>query len=96
MSGKWTVTFQVFRLKDEQEPSYQNYSLEVDPDEYILDAIERIWAFHDRTLCYRHACHHSTCGACGMRVNHVEKFNLHHHHPQRHPGWWYGCGRTSA
>ena len=22
---------------------------------------------------FRHACHHSTCGACGMRVNGVEK-----------------------
>jgi len=45
----------------------------VDPDEYVLDAVERIWAFHDRSLCYRHACHHSTCGACGMLVNGVEK-----------------------
>jgi succinate dehydrogenase / fumarate reductase iron-sulfur subunit len=45
----------------------------VDPDEYVLDAVERIWAFHDRELVYRHACHHSTCGACGMRVNGVEK-----------------------
>ena len=36
-------------------------------------AVERIWAFHDRSLVYRHACHHSTCGACGMRVNGAEK-----------------------
>ncbi len=39
----------------------------------MLDAVERVWAFHDRTLTFRHACHHSTCGACGMRVNGVEK-----------------------
>ncbi|MRR52609.1 MAG: succinate dehydrogenase/fumarate reductase iron-sulfur subunit, partial [Rhodocyclaceae bacterium] len=24
-------------------------------------------------LTFRHACHHSTCGACGMRINGVEK-----------------------
>lgn len=47
--------------------------MDVDPDEYVLDGIERIWAFHDHSLTYRHACHHSTCGACGMRVNGVEK-----------------------
>jgi succinate dehydrogenase / fumarate reductase iron-sulfur subunit len=47
--------------------------MEVDPEEYVLDAVERVWAFMDRTLCFRHACHHSTCGACGMRVNDQEK-----------------------
>lgn len=47
--------------------------MEVDPEEYVLDAVERVWAFHDHSLCFRHACHHSTCGACGMLVNGVEK-----------------------
>lgn len=70
---RWTVTFQVYRQKGDEAPHYQDYKLEVDPDEYVLDGVERIWAFHDRTLCFRHACHHSTCGACGMRVNGVEK-----------------------
>lgn len=76
----WKVRFQVYReggaLPGEngsQGPRYDEFNLEVDPDEYVLDGIERIWAFHDRSLCYRHACHHSTCGACGMRVNGVEK-----------------------
>ena len=49
--------------------------MRVKPDEYVLDAVERAWAFHDRTICFRHACHHSTCGACGMRVNGVEKLS---------------------
>ncbi len=73
MSEQWSVNFQIFRHKEGEAPHYDNFTLDVNPDEYILDAVERIWAFHDRTLCYRHACHHSTCGACGMRVNHVEK-----------------------
>lgn len=73
MSDKWNVTFRVFRLKDNEKPYYDEFALEVNPTEYVLDAIERIWAYQDRTLCFRHACHHSTCGACGMRVNHAEK-----------------------
>lgn len=73
MSEQWSVNFQIFRLKEGEEPHYDTFKLDVNPDEYILDAVERVWAFHDRTLCYRHACHHTTCGACGMRVNHVEK-----------------------
>lgn len=70
---KWTVTFQVSRKKEAASPHFDHFKLEVDPDEYVLDAVERIWAYHDRTLVFRHACHHSTCGACGMRVNGVEK-----------------------
>ena len=70
---KWTVTFLVSRQKDKAPRAYQSFDLEVDPDEYVLDGVERIWAFHDRSLTYRHACHHSTCGACGMLVNGVEK-----------------------
>lgn len=70
---KWNVTFRVFRQRQGGPSSYQDFLLEVDPDEYVLDGIERIWAKHDRTLTFRHACHHSTCGACGMRVNHTEK-----------------------
>ncbi len=69
----WKVNFDVYRQRSGEKPYFDTFELEVDPDEYVLDAIERIWAFKDRTLTYRHACHHSTCGACGMRVNGVEK-----------------------
>lgn len=73
MSEKWTVTFIVSRQKGGAARHFQSFPLEVDPDEYVLDGVERIWAFHDRSLTFRHACHHSTCGACGMLVNGVEK-----------------------
>lgn len=70
---KWTVTYQVYRQKGNGRGHYDTFELEVNPDEYVLDGVERVWAFHDRSLTFRHACHHSTCGACGMRVNGVEK-----------------------
>lgn len=73
MAENWNVTFVVYRQKGQQVPRWDTFKLEVNPDEYVLDAVERMWAFHDRSLTFRHACHHSTCGACGMRVNGVEK-----------------------
>ncbi len=73
MPDQWTVTFIVSRQKGQETRHFQPFELEVDPDEYVLDGVERIWAFHDRSLAFRHACHHSTCGACGMLVNGVEK-----------------------
>ncbi len=73
MKNTWSVTFKISRQKGSSPRRFETFKLEVDPDEYVLDAIERVWAFHDRSLVYRHACHHSTCGACGMLVNGVEK-----------------------
>jgi succinate dehydrogenase/fumarate reductase iron-sulfur protein len=70
---KWTINVFLHRQKEGKPPWVDKYSMEVDPDEYVLDIVERVWAFHDRSLCFRHACHHSVCGACGMRVNGVEK-----------------------
>jgi succinate dehydrogenase / fumarate reductase iron-sulfur subunit len=71
--AKWNITLKIHRQKQGETPHFEDFPMEVDPDEYVLDAVERVWAFMDRTLCFRHACHHSTCGACGMRVNDVEK-----------------------
>lgn len=73
METPWKVTFMISRQKGQETPHFQSFVLDVNPEEYVLDAIERVWAFKDRSLCFAHACHHSTCGACGMRVNGVEK-----------------------
>ncbi len=74
MTTTWKITLRIRRQKQNETPaSWQDFIIEVNPEETVLDAVERIWAFHDRTLTFRHACHHSTCGACGMRVNGVEK-----------------------
>lgn len=73
MTEKWNITLRVFRQKDNEPTRFDEFKMEVNPDEYVLDAVERAWAFHDRSICFRHACHHSTCGACGMRVDGVEK-----------------------
>jgi len=69
----WMVTFRIFRKKGNLKPYFEDFEMEVKPGEYLLEAIERIWAYKDRSLTFAHACHHSTCGACGMRVNGKEK-----------------------
>lgn len=70
---KWNITLRIHRQKGQEPSHFDDFPMEVDPDEYVLDAVEKVWAFHDRSLCFAHACHHSTCGACGMRVNGAEK-----------------------
>ncbi len=72
-TAMWHLTYIIYRQKDGQPPRYETFQVEVSPEEYVLDGVEKVWAFHDRSLTFRHACHHSTCGACGMRVNGREK-----------------------
>jgi len=70
----WRVRFRVFRYKqDGSQPRFDTFTVEIKPAEYVLDAVERIWAEHDRSLIFRHACHHAACGACGMRINGRER-----------------------
>lgn len=69
----WKINFVVYRQKGEQPSRYDSFTLDINPEEYVLDGVERIWAFEDRSLTFQHACHHSVCGACGMRVDGVEK-----------------------
>jgi succinate dehydrogenase / fumarate reductase iron-sulfur subunit len=55
------------------QPHYDTFDVEVSADANVLDAIEKVWDEHDRSLTFRHACHHASCGSCGVRINDTEK-----------------------
>ncbi len=67
------LTLCIYRYKPGSNPHYDNFSVEVPDEANVLDAIERAWDDKDRSLMFRHACHHASCGSCGLRVNDVEK-----------------------
>jgi succinate dehydrogenase iron-sulfur subunit len=53
---------------------FQELDVRVDPArDSVLDLIERAWAEGDRTLVFRHACHHASCGTCAVRVDGRER-----------------------
>lgn len=47
---------------------WQDFSVEVPEDAYVLDALEAAGRA-DPGLLFRHSCHHASCGTCGMLVN---------------------------
>ena len=51
---------------------FETYDVEVHDGATVLDAIEAVWAHHDRSLLFRHACHHASCGSCGIVINGTE------------------------
>jgi succinate dehydrogenase / fumarate reductase iron-sulfur subunit len=51
---------------------WRDYRINLPDTAYLLDALEQARQ-QDATLMFRHACHHASCGSCGMRVNGEER-----------------------
>ena len=67
------VSLQIFRYKEDESPHYDTFVVQVADSAFVIDAIDAVWATHDRSLTFRRACHHSSCGSCALRINGVEK-----------------------
>jgi succinate dehydrogenase / fumarate reductase iron-sulfur subunit len=67
------ITLQIFRYKPGEQPHYDTFTVQVEDTAHVIDAIDKVWAEHDHTLTFRRACHHSSCGSCGLRINGVER-----------------------
>ncbi|MGC8490654.1 MAG: succinate dehydrogenase/fumarate reductase iron-sulfur subunit [Syntrophobacteraceae bacterium] len=67
------LQFKILRFDPEadKEAYYRTYSVEVRPEERILDCLNRIKWEQDGTLAYRMSCAHGVCGSDGMRINGV-------------------------
>jgi succinate dehydrogenase / fumarate reductase iron-sulfur subunit len=67
------VPLEIFRYKEGEPSHYDTFTVQVAETAYVIDAIDVAWAVHDRTLTFRRACHHSSCGSCALLINGVEK-----------------------
>jgi succinate dehydrogenase / fumarate reductase, iron-sulfur subunit len=65
------LSFNIFRFDPENgaEPHYQRYSVRAEPEERLLDCLNRIRWEQDGTLSYRMSCAHGVCGSDAMRIN---------------------------
>ncbi len=65
------VKLKIFRYdpKKDQTPYYQNFEVEADPMDRLLDCLNRIRWEQDPTLSYRWSCGHGVCGSDGMTIN---------------------------
>ncbi|MFI6371917.1 succinate dehydrogenase iron-sulfur subunit [Streptomyces sp. NPDC050546] len=66
-----TVTFRVRRFNPEvsAEASWEDFQLEIDPKERVLDGLHKIKWDVDGTLTFRRSCAHGICGSDAMRIN---------------------------
>ncbi|GGX85467.1 succinate dehydrogenase iron-sulfur subunit [Streptomyces hiroshimensis] len=66
-----TVTFRVRRFNPEvsDEVTWQDFEVEIDPKERVLDGLHKIKWDVDGSLTFRRSCAHGICGSDAMRIN---------------------------
>src|SRR5436190_5775819 len=66
-----TVTFRIRRFNSEvsAEAVWEDFQLEIDPKERVLDGLHKIKWDVDGTLTFRRSCAHGICGSDAMRIN---------------------------
>ncbi|MDX2918543.1 MULTISPECIES: succinate dehydrogenase iron-sulfur subunit [Streptomyces] len=65
------ATFRIRRFNPEvsDEVQWQDFQIEIDPKERVLDALHKIKWELDGTLTFRRSCAHGICGSDAMRIN---------------------------
>ncbi|MGW2278843.1 succinate dehydrogenase iron-sulfur subunit [Streptomyces sp. NPDC001770] len=66
-----TATIRIRRFNPEvsDEAIWQDFQIEIDPKERVLDALHKIKWELDGTLTFRRSCAHGICGSDAMRIN---------------------------
>lgn len=63
------IKVQRFNPDSDNAPYYQEYSIEAEPNERLLDALMKIKRYQDGSLGFRKSCAHGVCGSDAMQIN---------------------------
>lgn len=58
-----------FNPEVDNKPHYEKYTVEQEPTDRVLDALNTVKWSIDGTLTYRRSCAHGVCGSDAMRIN---------------------------
>jgi succinate dehydrogenase / fumarate reductase iron-sulfur subunit len=64
-------TFKIQRYNPDKDkrPHYEEYRVDLEPTDRVLDGLNEIKWRQDGTLTYRRSCAHGVCGSDAMRIN---------------------------
>ena len=66
---KATITIRRYQPEEREDPYYEDFEVEVEPTDRVLDALNHIKWHVDGTLAMRRSCQHGICGSDAMRIN---------------------------
>lgn len=66
---KITLKIKRYNPSVDDSPYYQSFTVDVNPNERLLDALMQIKRFQDGSLGFRKSCAHGVCGSDAMRIN---------------------------
>lgn len=66
------VTLKVYRFnpQTDKNPHYDTFKVKAEPNERILDCLNKVRWQQDSTLSFRMSCAHGICGSDGLTINH--------------------------
>lgn len=65
-----TRVFRISRRRSgDRKPHFDDFEIEVEAGDTVLDALLRIRRTKESSLVVRHSCMHASCGTCGVRIN---------------------------
>jgi succinate dehydrogenase / fumarate reductase iron-sulfur subunit len=69
------VTLRIRRFDPEADPRphFETYTVEADPNDQVLDLLNRVKWYHDGSLAFRRSCGHGICGSDAMRIDGVNR-----------------------
>jgi succinate dehydrogenase / fumarate reductase, iron-sulfur subunit len=71
VSRSFDITLRIRRFDPERdtEPHWENYTVNVEPTDRLLDALHKVKWEIDGSLTFRRSCAHGICGSDAMRIN---------------------------
>ncbi len=63
------LKIQRFNPEKDDKPWIGEYDVDMEPNDRVLDALNKVKWYRDGTLAYRRSCAHGICGSDAMRIN---------------------------
>ncbi|PIQ82974.1 MAG: succinate dehydrogenase iron-sulfur subunit [Candidatus Omnitrophica bacterium CG11_big_fil_rev_8_21_14_0_20_64_10] len=65
------VRFEILRFDPARDakPHWEDYTVELEPTDRVLDGLEKIKGERDGSIGYRRSCAHGVCGSDAMKIN---------------------------
>ncbi len=71
MSDTFQATVRILRYNPDvdKKPHWEEYTVEVEPTDRVIDVLQKVKWFQDGTLAVRRSCVHGICGSDAMVIN---------------------------